>query len=414
MLTACLQRPSEPRTWCDSVELDDTIRVLIERGASPAPEGAAPGATLRPRSSCSPKSPGKGASMAHAQGTTGMQAAEGPTGRTECANSSRGKSSTNSLERKIRCLEKQRKELLEVNQQWDQQFRSMKELYERKVAELKMKLETTERPLSTLEKERPPSRRDSDRPRDVAQEQQQRAQKEKESPDEELQELKRENKLLREKNAAVNRKKELYECEIKRLNKTLQDALKIEGAFFPEDSLVESEKERSLEELRTEMEVLKQQVQIYEEDFNRERSDRERLNQEKEELQQINQTCQSQLSKLKSKLKACQMEKEKLEKQLKQVYLPTCRCGFGVHLWDPCTPAGPEDAQDLERHPISPPKRKSPSKLCAQAEGCGGTGSARPGPHSSGPCGSCRLPGCLPSAPPPCSVPFNVDGGKGL
>ena len=40
---------------CDSVELDDTIRVLIERGASPAPEGAAPGATLRPRSSCSPK-----------------------------------------------------------------------------------------------------------------------------------------------------------------------------------------------------------------------------------------------------------------------------------------------------------------------------------------------------------------------
>ena len=39
-----------------------------------------------------------------------------------------------------------------------------------------MKLETTERPLSTLEKERPPGRRDSDRPRDVAQEQQQRAQ----------------------------------------------------------------------------------------------------------------------------------------------------------------------------------------------------------------------------------------------
>lgn len=43
-------------------------------------------------------------------------------------------------------------------------------------------------------------------------------QKEKDSPDEELHALKRENKLLREKNAAVNRKKEHYECEIKRLN----------------------------------------------------------------------------------------------------------------------------------------------------------------------------------------------------
>lgn len=30
----------------------------------------------------------------------------------KCANSSRGKSSTNSLERKIRCLEKQRKEVI--------------------------------------------------------------------------------------------------------------------------------------------------------------------------------------------------------------------------------------------------------------------------------------------------------------
>lgn len=44
-------------------------------------------------------------------------------------------------------------------------------------------------------------------------------QKEKESLSEELHELKKENKLLKEKHALVSKKKEHYECEIKRLNK---------------------------------------------------------------------------------------------------------------------------------------------------------------------------------------------------
>lgn len=99
------------------------------------------------------------------------------------------------------------------------------------------------------------------------------------------------------------------------------------------------------------MEVLKQQVQIYEEDFKKERSDRERLNQEKVELQKINQTSQSQLNKLNSQIKACQMEKEKLERQLKQMYFPTCNCGWNFHLRDPCVPTGPGAVQDLQKHP---------------------------------------------------------------
>nr|KAF6482477.1 TNFAIP3 interacting protein 3 [Molossus molossus] len=107
--------------------------------------------------------------------------------------------------------------------------------------------------------------------------------------------------------------------------------------------------------MRTEMEVLKQQVQIYEEDFHRERSDRERLNREKEELQQINQTSQSQLNKLKSQMKACQMEKEQLEKQLTQMHLPTCRCSLGSHLRDPCAPTGPGAEQSPQQHPPDRP-----------------------------------------------------------
>ncbi|XP_014640034.1 PREDICTED: TNFAIP3-interacting protein 3 [Ceratotherium simum simum] len=285
------------------------------------------------------------------QGTTRTSAAESSTEHAECAQSSRRKNLTNPLEQKIRCLEKQRKELLEVNQQWDQQFRSMKELYKRKVAELKMKLDAAERCLSTQEKERQQSQRESDRQRDLARERRQREEKEKESLNEELHELKKENKLLKEKNALANKKKEHYECEIKRLNKALQDALKIECSSFPEDCLGKSEMECCHEEMRTEMEVLKQQVQIYEEDFRKERSDRERLNQEKEELQQINKTSQSQLNKLNSQIKACQMEKEKLEKQLKQIYFPTCNCGLGFHLRDPCVPTGPRAVQDQQKHP---------------------------------------------------------------
>uniref|UniRef100_A0A8C8XGQ2 TNFAIP3 interacting protein 3 n=1 Tax=Panthera leo TaxID=9689 RepID=A0A8C8XGQ2_PANLE len=263
------------------------------------------------------------------QGTTRMSAAESSSEHGEHDQSSSRKNLTSSLEQKIRCLEKQRKE----------------------VAELKMKLDAAERFLSSQEKERLQSQRESDRLHDQTRQRLQLEEKEKESLSEELHELKKENKLLKEKNTLASKKKEQYECEIKRLNKALQDALKIECSSFPEDCLGKSELECRHKEMRTEMEVLKQQVQIYEEDFKKERSDRERLNQEKETLQQIIQTSQSELNRLNSQIKACQMEKEKLEKQLKQMYFPICNCGLNFHLRDPCTLADPGTAQDLHKHP---------------------------------------------------------------
>ncbi|KFO36775.1 TNFAIP3-interacting protein 3 [Fukomys damarensis] len=314
-------------TRCESIELDNKIRDLIERNAS-NPKGVTIEATPSHRFSCSPKTCRERASMAHlAEGTAGMNAAQSTTEHTE---------------------------LLEVNQQWDQQFRNMKELYERKVAELKMKLVAAERVWGTLEKERqqqeqPQSQRVDTRPRDQTRDPQ--LEKEKENLNEEIQELKKENKLLKEKNALANKKKEHYECEIKRLNKALQDVLKIESSSSFEDCAWKSKVECNHTEMITEMEVLKQQVQIYEEDFKKERSDRERLSQEKEELQQINQTSQSQLNRLTSQIKACQMEKEKLERQLKQMYLPSCNCGTVFHLRDPSEPAGPQAVQDEREHP---------------------------------------------------------------
>ncbi|KAM6148042.1 TNFAIP3-interacting protein 3 [Erethizon dorsatum] len=341
------------------MELDNKIRDLIERNASPNPKGTTIEATPSNRFSCSPKICREKASMAHlAGGTAGLDAAESSTEHVECVQSSRRKNLTNPLEHKIRCLEKQRKELLEVNQQWDQQFRNMKDLYERKVTELKMKLVAAERVWGTLERERqqqerPRSQRVDTRQRALTRDPQLEAQlkRTKENLNEEIQELKKENKLLKEKNALANKKREHYECEIKRLNKALQDVLKIESSSFSEDRSGKSKVECSHAEMITEMEVLKQQVQIYEEDFKKERSDRERLNQEKEELQQINQTSQSQLNRLSFQIKACQMEKEKLQKQLNQMYLPTCSCGLVFHLRDPWEPTGPKAVQDQQEHP---------------------------------------------------------------
>ncbi|XP_063281875.1 TNFAIP3-interacting protein 3-like [Pelobates fuscus] len=86
--------------------------------------------------------------------------------------------STEAYEQRIHKLEKQRAELLEVNKQWDQQFRKMKQRYENK------------RYHDAL----------------IAQ----------------LQETKEENQLLRKQNALFNRKTENYENEISRLNKRKQ------------------------------------------------------------------------------------------------------------------------------------------------------------------------------------------------
>ncbi|KAJ6668817.1 hypothetical protein lerEdw1_012302, partial [Lerista edwardsae] len=104
--------------------------------------------------------------------------------------------------------------------------------------------------------------------------------------------LKEENRLLKEETALTNTKKMHYECEISRLNK---------------------------------VEIVL--VQIYEEDFKRERSDRERLNEEKETLQRMNERSQLQLNELNSQIKDCQEEKKLLEKQVKkQVSVPRTMC----------------------------------------------------------------------------------------
>uniref|UniRef100_A0A8C3TIL1 Uncharacterized protein n=1 Tax=Chelydra serpentina TaxID=8475 RepID=A0A8C3TIL1_CHESE len=107
--------------------------------------------------------------------------------------------------------------LLEVNKQWDQQFRSMKQHYEKKV-EVKAKLSASQRSVSELEEERHRNQQECERLQALARDGALQ-EKEKEILNEALNELKEENKLLKEQKALVTKKKEYYECEISRLNK---------------------------------------------------------------------------------------------------------------------------------------------------------------------------------------------------
>ncbi|XP_075045626.1 TNFAIP3-interacting protein 3 [Mixophyes fleayi] len=148
-------------------------------------------------------------------------------------------------ENRIQILEKQRAELLEVNKQWDQHFRHMKLTYENKVAELNVKLSLCQHntgPEQSLQKKRDEC---SDQDKDIKQ------------------------ALLKAT------RKEKFELETTSLNSPAKNT--------------------DYEDLRTKVEVLIQQIQIYEEDFKQEKADRERITKEKEELQQINQRLRFQL-----------------------------------------------------------------------------------------------------------------------
>ncbi|XP_062992176.1 TNFAIP3-interacting protein 3 [Elgaria multicarinata webbii] len=218
---------------------------------------------------------------------------------------------TETLEQQIISLEKQRQELLAVNNQWDQQFRRMKAQYEKKVTEVKAEVESMQKIVRTLEGERLQMQQECQRLEALTTNRLVEEMSDKKT-------LKDENRLLKEKNALANTKKMHYECEISRLNKALLDAWKSQStpSHVPHVSALDSNCNQ--EEMRMQMEVLRQQVQIYEEDFKKERSDRERLNAEKEALQRINERSRSQLDKLNSQIKDCQDEKELLQKQVKQ------------------------------------------------------------------------------------------------
>ncbi|NXT34164.1 TNIP1 protein, partial [Pelecanoides urinatrix] len=233
-----------------------------------------------------------------------------------------GRGELEAKEKKVKILEHQRRELLEVNKQWDQHFRATKQKYEQKVTDLHQELAEARRALTELESEREQKQRDFDRKLLLAKSRIETEEAEKERLAMEVRDLQQRMRFLQEQLAPVTRQREYQEKEIQRLNKALEEALNVQASPPPIFATMEPAGKVPQQELLTQNELLKQQVKIFEEDFQRERSDRERMNEEKEELKQQLEKLQKQLVLSNNQLRAskddCQREKEKLKKLLKQ------------------------------------------------------------------------------------------------
>ncbi|KAJ7402126.1 TNFAIP3-interacting protein 1 [Pitangus sulphuratus] len=276
-----------------------------------------------------------------------------------------GREELEAKEKKVKILEHQRRELLEVNKQWDQHFRTMKQKYEQKanvptlsrqVTDLHQELAEARRALTELEAEREQKQRDFDRKLLLAKSRIETEEAEKERLSMEVRDLQQRMRFLQEQLAPVTRQREYQEKEIQRLNKALEEALNVQ-ASPPPIFAMEPAGKLPQQELLTQNELLKQQVKIFEEDFQRERSDRERMNEEKEELKQQLEKLQKQLVLSNNQLRAskddCQREKEEKEKLKKLLKQHKQVSGERLHPEPVPGPLGP--ACPMYQYQYSPP-----------------------------------------------------------
>ncbi|XP_057890663.1 TNFAIP3-interacting protein 1 isoform X2 [Melospiza georgiana] len=267
-----------------------------------------------------------------------------------------GREELEAKEKKVKILEHQRRELLEVNKQWDQHFRSMKQKYEQKVTDLHQELAEARRAVTELESEREQKQRDFDRKLLLAKSRIETEEAEKERLAMEVRDLQQRMRFLQEQLAPVTRQREYQEKEIQRLNKALEEALNVQ-ASPPPIFAMEPAGKLPQQELLTQNELLKQQVKIFEEDFQRERNDRERMNEEKEELKQQLEKLQKQLVLSNNQLRAskddCQREKEEKEKLKKLLKQHKQASGERLHAEPGPGPLGP--ACPMYQYQYSPP-----------------------------------------------------------
>ncbi|NXR97175.1 TNIP1 protein, partial [Hypocryptadius cinnamomeus] len=170
-----------------------------------------------------------------------------------------GREELEAKEKKVKILEHQRRELLEVNKQWDQHFRSMKQKYEQKVTDLHQELAEARRAVTELESEREQKQRDFDRKLLLAKSRIETEEAKKERLAMEVRDLQQRMRFLQEQLAPVTRQREYQEKEIQRLNKALEEALNVQ-ASPPPIFAMEPAGKLPQQELLTQNELLKQQV----------------------------------------------------------------------------------------------------------------------------------------------------------
>ncbi|XP_028315368.1 TNFAIP3-interacting protein 1 isoform X5 [Gouania willdenowi] len=216
-------------------------------------------------------------------------------------------------EKKIKLLEKQRKDVLEVNKQWDIQWNSMKTQFEQKITDLRQRLADSQKTVLELEAEREQRQRDYDKKLLLAKSKIENVQGEKECLNSETTELKQKVRYLQDQLLPLSKQREYQEKEIQRLNRALEEALNLHSPSSSQQppgqgNFTEAANNLKKQELLTQIAVLKEQVKIFEEDFRKERSDRERMNEEKEDLRRQVERLQGQITNLTNQLHQAQNE----------------------------------------------------------------------------------------------------------
>ncbi|XP_041929935.1 TNFAIP3-interacting protein 1 isoform X1 [Alosa sapidissima] len=262
-------------------------------------------------------------------------------------------------EKRIRLLEKQRKDVLEVNKQWDVQWTAMKTQFEQKITDLRQRLADSQKAVLELETEREQRQRDYDKKLLLAKSKIENVQGEKECLTSETCELKQKVRYLQDQLLPLTKQREYQEKEIQRLNRqALEEALNLHSPSTtqqPGIPLGDGAMNLRYQDALTQIAVLKEQVKIFEEDFRKERSDRERMNEEKEDLRRQVERLQGQMTNLTNQLhqaqNECQRERsercklERLQMHHKQDGQPERRTS------DPTTGA----AAAAPNGPMSPP-----------------------------------------------------------
>lgn len=216
-------------------------------------------------------------------------------------------------EKKIKLLEKQRKDVLEVNKQWDIQWNAMKSQFEQKITDLRQRLAESQKTVLELEAEREQRQRDYDKKLLLAKSKIENVQGEKECLNTETAELKQKIRYLQDQLVPLSKQREYQEKEIQRLNRALEEALNLHSPSSSQQppgqgNFADAANNFKKQELLTQIAVLKEQVKIFEEDFRKERSDRERMNEEKEDLRRQVERLQGQITNLTNQLHQAQNE----------------------------------------------------------------------------------------------------------
>ncbi|CAL9692680.1 unnamed protein product [Knipowitschia caucasica] len=276
-------------------------------------------------------------------------------------------------EKKIKLLEKQRKDVLEVNKQWDIQWNAMKSQFEQKITDLRQRLADSQKTVMELEAEREQRQRDYDKKLLLAKSKIENVQGEKECLSTETTELKQKVRYLQDQLLPLSKQREYQEKEIQRLNRALEEALNLHPPSSSQQPPAQSNfsdaaNNLKKQELLTQIQVLKEQVKIFEEDFRKERSDRERMNEEKEDLRRQVERLQGQITNLTNQLHQAQNEcqRERSERcKLERLQMQHHKQGQTQDRRDPPAPLSPPyygpfmqvQGQGLEAWPVHLPPR---------------------------------------------------------